>query len=105
MDRPGERFLAGARLADDQHRQPVAGGLGGHRERGAEIGRAADQLFEFQGQRKLLGHRRELTRGAAAIGIGGKRFEQAFGRNRAHEEVGRAGAHGFDRDRHRVSVG
>ena len=55
VDRAGEGFLAGAGLADDQDRQAVARGLGGDRQRGAEIGRGADQLLERQFRRDLLG--------------------------------------------------
>ena len=76
VDRAGERFLARARLADDEHRQAVARRFGGDREGGAEFGRCADQLLERERRSELLRNRRELASGAAAIGIGGERFEQ-----------------------------
>ena len=43
----------------------------------AEFGGGADQLLERQRRRELLGHGRKLARRAAAVGVGGKRFEQA----------------------------
>ena len=96
VDRAGERFLAGPRLADDQHRQAVARGFGGDRQGGAEFGCGADQLLERERRRELFRHRRKLASGAAAVGIGGERLEQPFGRDRTDQEIGRAGAHRLD---------
>ena len=82
VDRAGEGFLAGARLADDQDRKPVARGLGGDRQRGAEIGRGADQLLERQSGASFSVTGRKLAGRPAPVGIGGERFEQPFGRDR-----------------------
>ena len=46
MDRAGDGFLAGARLADDQDGEAVAGRLGGDRQRSAKIWRSTDQLLQ-----------------------------------------------------------
>ena len=97
MDRAGEGFLAGARLADDEDRQAVASGLGGDRQRGAEFGRRADQLLERQGRGELFGNGRELASRLAAVGVGGERFEQPFRSDRADEEIRGAGLHRLDR--------
>ena len=104
VNAPGDRFLAGAGLADDQDRKPVARGLGGDRQRGPEFGRCADQLLELHRRSQLFRHGRKLARAAAAVGIGGERFEQAFGGDRADEEIGGAGAHRFDRVGNRVGM-
>ena len=104
MDRSGNGFLACPGLAEDQERQAVARGLGGNRKRRPEFGSRADQLFEFERRSQLLGHRRKLARGTPTIGVGGKRFEQALGRDRANEKIGCAGAHRFDRNRDRVAM-
>ena len=101
VDRAGERFLAGARLADDEQWQAVARRFGGDGERGAEFGRCADQLLERERRSELLRDRRKLAGGAAAIGVGGERFEQPLGRDRPDQEIGRAGAHRLDRGRKR----
>ena len=74
VDRAGEGFLAGAGLADDQDRQAVARRLGGDRERGAEIGRGADQLLERQVGRELLGQRAPARRRRG----GGRRGRRAL---------------------------
>ena len=54
MDGAGDGFLAGARLADDQDRKAVAGGLGGDGQGGAETRRGADQLVERELGRELF---------------------------------------------------
>ena len=105
VDRAGEGFLAAAGLADDQDRQAVARGLGGDRQRGAEIGRGADQLLERQVGRDLLGQRAQLAVRAAAVGVGGERVEQPLGRDRLGEEIAGPGAHRLDRERDRAAVG
>ena len=104
MDCAGNGFLAGAGLADDQHWQAVAGGLGGDGKRRAEFGRGADELLERQRRREFLGNRREFAGCPPAVGIGGKRLDQALGSNRAHEEIRRAGAHRLDCDGDGVAV-
>jgi hypothetical protein len=96
VDRSSDRFLARARLADDQDREAVAGGLGGDRERGAEFGCGADQLLELERRRELFRNGRELARRAAAIGIRRECIDQPLRRNGADEEIGCSGAHGFD---------
>ena len=48
VDRLGDDFLARAALALDQDGDAGAGGLGGDRERGAELGRRADDLLEAE---------------------------------------------------------
>ena len=105
VDRAGEGFLAGTGFADDQHRQAVARRLGGDRKRRPELGRGADQLLERQRRRELFGNGRQLAGRTAAVGIGGKRFEQTFRRDRPDEKIGCSGAHGFDGDRNAVAVG
>ena len=106
VDRAGEGFLAAAGLADDQDRQAVARGLGGDRQRGAEIGRGADQLLERSGRaRSFRTTGASSPVGAAAVGMGGERFEQPLGRDRLGQEIGGAGAHRVDRQRHRAAVG
>ena len=70
MDGASEGFLAVPGFADDQDRQAVAGGLGGHREGGAKVGRGADQLLKRQVGRRFLGQGRKLAGGAAAVGDG-----------------------------------
>jgi hypothetical protein len=99
VDRAGEGFLARAGLADDEDRQAVARSLGGDGERGAEIGGGADQFLERERVAELFGQWRHFARGAATVGVDGERFEQALGRDRLDEVVGRAGAHCFDRQR------
>ena len=98
VDCAGEGFLARAGLADDQDRQAVARRLGGDRQGRAEFGGGANQLLERQFGRQFLGNGRELACGAAAVGVGGKRFEQPLRRDRANQEVRCAGAHRFDSD-------
>ena len=105
VDGVGEGFLAGAGLADDQDRQAIARGLGGDRQSGSEIGRGADQLLERQLRQQLLGHRGEFAGSLAAVGIGGKRFEQTLGDHRAGEEIGCSGAHRLDCHGDRFAVG
>ena len=68
VDGAGEGFLAGAGFADDQYWQAVARGLGGDRQRGAEIRRGADQLLERQFGRQFLGAGRQFAGGAAPVG-------------------------------------
>ncbi len=96
VDRASDRFLARSRLADDQDRQAIAGGFGGDGERRAIFGRGADQLLERQRRGQLLGNRDQLANGFAAVGIGGERLDQAFGRDRTRQEIGCAGAHCVD---------
>ena len=104
VDGAGEGFLARPGSPMMQDRQAVARRLGGDRERGAEFGRGADQLLERERRRELFGDRRKLAGGAAAVGIGGERFEQPLGRDRPDQEIGCAGAHRLDRDGDAVAV-
>ena len=104
MDRPGKGFLAGARLTDDQHGQAVAGRFGGDGKGCAEIWSGPDQLFELKRVRELLRDRRELTGGAAAVGIGCERLQKPLGRDGTHQEVGSACAHRFYGHRYGIAV-
>ncbi len=96
MDRFGDDFLADAALALDEHRDARTRGLGGDRQRGAELRRAADDLVEAQHGGELFGERAQLARGLAAD-RGLERGEEAFGSERLDEEVGGARAHRGDR--------
>ena len=98
VDRLGDDLLARAALALDQHRDAGAGGLGGDGERGAELGRRADDLLEAQRLADLLGERPQLARRLAAVGGGVERGEQPVGRERLDDEIAGAGAHRVDRD-------
>ena len=64
-------------------------------------GAAPTNCSSASARRELFGNGRKLAGGAAAVGIGGERLEQPLRRDRADEEIGRAGAHRFDRDRQR----
>ncbi len=88
VDCAGDGFLARSGLADDQDRQAIARRLGGDRQGGAEFGGGADQLLQRQFGRQFLGNGRELACRAAAIRVGGKRFEQPLRRDRPNQEVG-----------------
>jgi len=105
VDRAGKGFLAAAGFADDQDRQAVARGLGRDRERGAEIGRRADQILERKVGRDLLGQGCKLAMRAAAIGMRGERIEHPLGRDGLGEKVARPGAHRGDRKCDRAAVG
>ena len=98
VDRLGDDLLARAALALDQDRDAGAGGLGGDGERGAELGRRADDLLEAERLGDLLGERAQLARGLAAVGGGVERGEQPIGRERLDDEIAGAGAHRVDRD-------
>jgi hypothetical protein len=104
MDCPRNRLLAGARLADDQDRQPVARRLRRDGESGADLGSRAYLLLELKRRRELLGDRDALAGALAAVGSGRERFEQPLGRDGPYEEIGRAGAHRLDRRRNAVAV-
>ena len=103
MDRIGDHFLADAAFTLHQHRHARPRRLGGDGERGAEIGRGADDLVERQQRRNLFGQRAQFPRRRARHGRL-QRGEQAFGRQRLHQEIGRASAHCRDGMRDR-SVG
>ena len=102
--RLAQGFLAGAGLADDQDRQPVARGLGGDRERGRNSGAAPTNCSSDSAGASFSDTGASSPGGAAAVGIGGERFEQPFGRDWPDEEIGGAGAHRLDRVGHRVAV-
>ena len=104
VDGVGNGFLARARFADDQDRKAGARGLRGNGEGSAKFGRRADQLLERQFRRELLRYGRQLARGTAAIGIGGKRVQQSLRRDRPHQEIRRPCAHRLDRDGDGVAV-
>ena len=96
VDSVGEGFLARARLADDEDRQPVACGLGCDGQHGAKVGGGTDQLFERQVGRKLFGDWSKLSGRPSPIGVGGKGLGQPFGHDRPAQEIGCAGAHCLD---------
>ena len=96
VDRLGDDFLADAALALDQHGDAGAGGLGGDRERGAEIGRGADDLVERRAARGSFRSAGAVRRRALARDRGVERGEQALGGERLDQEIGRAGAHRRD---------
>ncbi len=62
-------------------------------------------MLERKGRRELLGNRDQLARRFAAVGVGGERFDQTLGRDRAGQEVRGAGAHGVDGLGDRLALG
>ena len=96
MDRIGDDFLADAAFPLDQHRHARARCLGGNRQRRAEHRLGADDLVETQGCGNLFGQRAQLSGRLAANG-GFQRREHPLGRQRLHQEIGRASAHGVHR--------
>ena len=98
MDRLGDDLLARAAFAFDQHRDAGAGGLGGDRHGGAELGCGADNLLEAERPADLLRQRAQLARLAAAVGGGVERGEQPVRRQRLDQEVACPGAHRVDGD-------
>jgi hypothetical protein len=63
MDRLGQRFLADAAFALQQHRHAGARGLGGDGQRGAEFGRVADDIVKGEQRGDFLGQRAKLAAG------------------------------------------
>jgi hypothetical protein len=105
VHRADQHFLAGAAFALDQHGLLGARGLGRHGQRGAERRGRADHRIEIERRADLFGQRlqfggRRFARGRAAQGV-----EQAVGRDRLDQVVGRACAHRFHRQQRRGAGG
>ena len=86
MDGAGDRFLAGAGSPTIRIGRRLRAALAAMARAARNSGDGTDQLVERERGSELFRHRGQLARGLAAVGIGGERFEQSLGRDRAGSE-------------------
>ena len=100
-----EHFLAGARLALDED-MPVAARSGcSLRQRGTERRDSADHRVEIENLRQLFRHRLQLVLRRFAASCAAQGREQAFGRDRLDQVIGRTGAHRLHGEQRRSAGG